>query len=255
LGRTVGNRAILFAGAKIANDALDTVLGILARHEVIEDKTEQSLRDVVGWCERSIIYGFAAKTGQDVSFYMGGIGLEALDRRGDDGVTYSHDHWDLLDEHGNVDQGHFGDRSVLCNHTFAAILGKGGRQVTRLSEDDGVELKHLIHYTDSNGTSHFHHRSERKENPLHRRGKTYRAFPLFDADGAGFKFLVKNWDSASPGTSWSDGAELAHKVCQHYVFETRDRNYAFYKEYYTNGGWGHEVCIIAESQGFGLNNE
>lgn len=37
------------------------------------------------------------------------IRLEALDCLGDDGATYSHDHWDLLDEHGDIDQGRFGD--------------------------------------------------------------------------------------------------------------------------------------------------
>ena len=57
---------------------------------------------------------------------MRGIGLEALDCLGDDGVTGSHDHWDLLDEHGDVDQGHSGNRFVLCNHSFAAVFGKGG---------------------------------------------------------------------------------------------------------------------------------
>jgi hypothetical protein len=105
---------------------------------------------------------------------MGVIGLEAANRRGDDGVTYSQDYWDLLDEHGNIDQGSFGDRPILRNHTLATILGKGGRQVTRLSEDDGLELKHLIHYTNSNGTSHFHHRAERKEASLNRRENTVR---------------------------------------------------------------------------------
>jgi hypothetical protein len=65
--------------------------------------TEQDLRDVVRWCEKSIVYRLAEKTGNDVAFYMGVIGLEAVDRRGDDGVTYSHDYWDLLDEHGKID--------------------------------------------------------------------------------------------------------------------------------------------------------
>jgi len=40
---------------------------------------------------------------------MRGIGLEALDCFGDDGVTYSHNYWNFLDEHGDIDQGHFGD--------------------------------------------------------------------------------------------------------------------------------------------------
>ena len=75
---------------------------------------------------------------------MGGFGLKALDRLGDVGVDCSHDHWDLLDGHGDVDKGRAGDRFVLCNHTFAAVLGEGGGQVTRLSEDDGAELEHLI---------------------------------------------------------------------------------------------------------------
>ena len=42
--------------------------------------------------------------------------------------------WDILDEHGDIDQGHYRDMSVLCNHTFAAILGKGFEQVTRIDE-------------------------------------------------------------------------------------------------------------------------
>lgn len=63
---------------KVANDALDTVLGFLARHEVIRSKAEQSPREVVRLCERSIIYGLATQSGKDVSFYMRGIGSEAL---------------------------------------------------------------------------------------------------------------------------------------------------------------------------------
>lgn len=75
---------------------------------------------------------------------MGGIGFEAINHLGDNGVTHSHDHWDLLDEYGNVDQGLCGARAVLCKHTLAAILGKGGR-----SEDDGVKLNQPVHYKHS----------------------------------------------------------------------------------------------------------
>ncbi|KAM0701799.1 hypothetical protein Q7P35_010708 [Cladosporium inversicolor] len=102
-------RAILFAGAKIASDAHDIVLGVLARHKVIKDRTEQSPRDAILSCATSIIiYGFGAQTGKDGSFYIKGIGLKTLDRLGDDGATHSHDHWDLLDEHGDFDQGRYG---------------------------------------------------------------------------------------------------------------------------------------------------
>jgi hypothetical protein len=132
LGRTVGNESILHSRDKIDIDALDSVLEILAKHEVIKSRLEQSLKAAIGLCEKIIIYTSAAQTGNDVSFCMGGIGLEALDSPGDDGVTCSHDHWHLLNEHGDCDQGHFGDRSVLCDHTFTSILGKDGGQATRL---------------------------------------------------------------------------------------------------------------------------
>lgn len=78
---------------------------------------------------------------------------------------------------------------------------------------------------------------------------------MFEAGGAGFKFIVKNYDPVSPAASASDGAQLAHDLCKHYLFNIRDKNYALSKEWYTNGGWGHEICLIAEGQGCGLNNE
>lgn len=255
IAQNVGNRGLIFAGAKIANAALDTVLKILVRHDVIDSTADEDVRDIVGFCERALIYGFTAQSTKDVSFYLAGIGAEAVVRRGEDRVSYHHDFWDLVDEQGHPNQGDFGGRPYLCNHTLGSIVGKGGRNVTTLTEKRGYLLKHLLHYADSNGTLFFQSRTESEADHSRKRDNTYDRYPVFDAEGAGFKYIVKNWDPSSPPASQSDGAQLAHNVCQHYVYNTRDKNYAFYKEFYTNGGWGHEVCLIAETAGFGLNNE
>lgn len=53
--------------------------------------------------------------------------------------------------------------------------GKGARNVTRLTEDDGGQLRHLIHYTDTNGTSYMQHRVEVKESHVGKRANTYKS--------------------------------------------------------------------------------
>jgi hypothetical protein len=138
-GQNRWRQIILFSGNRTANDPLNTALSILTRHESFERERSRTSETSSDCARKLIICGFAAKLGKDASFYTGDIGLEALDCPGDYGLTCSHDHRTLLDEHANIDQGHYEDRPILCNHTFAAVLGKGGRQVTRLGGEECVE--------------------------------------------------------------------------------------------------------------------
>lgn len=102
--------------------ALETVLDILVRHEAIDSKTDEDIRAVTGFCERALMYGFTVETGKDISFYMGGIGVDALDaspvrRDGNDCVSVDHGFWDILDGEGNLDKGDFG-----AGLSYATIL-------------------------------------------------------------------------------------------------------------------------------------
>ena len=110
-----------FVGAKKYNDALNTGQEISAEHDGIKNSTERLeffLRASTDHIEAST-HGFTSQSGEDVSFYTRGIRLEAHHRLQDDGATYSHDHWSLLDEHGDIiERGRCGDKSVLCNYNY-----------------------------------------------------------------------------------------------------------------------------------------
>lgn len=75
---------------------------------------------------------------ESISCYLRGVGLEAVNRLGDDGGFCSHYHWNLLDEHGNINRGCNEDMPVLRNHAFE-------RAVEKL-QDRAKTTDYLIHY-------------------------------------------------------------------------------------------------------------
>lgn len=77
--------------------------------------------------------------------------------------------------------------SILSNQAFAAVLGKGGRRFTRPSEGDGVS--NLLLAFRRHVSLPPSHRDTKS--PPGKIRKHLQEVPLFDADGAGFGFLVK----------------------------------------------------------------
>lgn len=141
--------------------------------------------------------------------------------------------------------------SILSNQAFAAVLGKGGRRFTRPSEGDGVS--NLLLAFRRHVSLPPPHRDTR--NPPGKIRKRLQEVPLFDADGAGFGFLVKNSDPASSATLWSEGVDVTHKALTTLCLRIQRQGVRIPCGILFQRDLGHELCIIAQAQGFGLNNE
>lgn len=254
----VTNRAWYFAGARISNIVLRTVIEELERYNYISTNAHATALNIITAVESITHIALTTAT------VTGATGVQTAELGADAGhvkikraaalvpnITHLSD-WDISLHGMHADRNSFDNRTIIGGELHDWMVGNQTTNVAFMmySGDDGLDVP-ILAYAADNDTLHFHiqyHPPAVASNNLTARNSDYASHaPFFAANGAGIKLSMQNViDQKSPPASQDDATGISKAVVNDWFYNRQDATYVGYEEVFTDNGWGgHVLCYVS----------